>query len=55
MTEPTAVVDYAARRIAVALPDAYDEARVHHEQVVYEQVVADRGGDPPEVTAFSPG
>lgn len=39
MTEPTAVVDYAARRIAVALPDAYDEARVHYEQVVYEQVV----------------
>lgn len=33
MTEPTAVVDYAARRIAVALPDAYDEARVHYEQV----------------------
>uniref|UniRef100_A0A5Q5BS70 DUF302 domain-containing protein n=2 Tax=unclassified Mycobacterium TaxID=2642494 RepID=A0A5Q5BS70_MYCSS len=34
MTEPTTVVDYVARRILVALPDAYDEARARYEQLV---------------------
>lgn len=34
MTEPTTVVDYVARRILVALPEAYDEARARYEQLV---------------------